>query len=350
MKRISQLVVILIVLLSSRSAFGSDCAANYKASGSFRHGKTYTTWVDFPGLDPGAALQNLAANLSSEGIELQTADVAAGTLSATAKKGKTVAPIEARTEAIEGGARVHFSIDLPRGAFANAATKAAVCRFVELARVDPEARYQHQLVTFVRTNVSDGEKVGVVESSARKRATKVALGALAGAALGALHAKVTGGDVAKEALVGAVAGGVATFAITKIQDRRLAGRDEVMRAQSYDPAQGYRTGVRSVTVTPEIVKPGEKITIVTTYWALAPDSNTVFGVHRYAGLLFTGDVVRGFRFNPEPFQFSEGGGEYQTTMELTIPPAAIPGPYSMQWVVDGQSTGADSSGSFTIAG
>lgn len=342
--------VILTMVLAAGTAFGSDCVTNYKASGSYRQGKIYTTWADLVGLAPAAALQNISTHLASEGTEIVSTDAAAGTLSALAKMGTKVAPIEVKTEAADGAARVYFSIDLPRGTFANAATKATVCRFVELARVDPAARYQHQLVTFVRTNSSDDEKVGVVESSARKRATKVALGALGGALVGALHAKVTGGDVAEGAAIGAVAGGVMTFAVTKLQDRRLASREEVMRAESYEPAQGYRTGIRSISVTPATVSPGEKITIVTTYWALAPAADVHFGVHRYAGLLYTGDVVRGFRFNPEPFRFAHGGGEYETTIELEIPAAAIPGSYSVQWVLDGQSTGADESAAFRIAG
>jgi hypothetical protein len=349
MKTMSRVVLLTIALIASIPAFSSDCEENYKSSGSLLK-KTYATFADFPELDAQLALKNLATQLPKEGLQVESIDEATGSITAFAMSSGKRASIAGRVEPLENGTRVFFSVDLPKGAFGNARTKASICRFVELAHIDPGARFQHELVTFVRTHEAEGDKVGVVESSAKKRAAKVAIGAIGGALLGALHAKVTGGDVAKEALIGAVAGGALTFTVTKIQDRRLADRNEVMRAQSYEPSQGYRTGVRKVTVTPESVKPGQKITIVTTYWALAPTADDTYGVNRYAGLLFTGDIIRGFRFNPEPFQFGQGGGEYQTTIELEIPAAAIPGTYSMQWVVDGQSTGAEESATFTIAG
>src|SRR5262249_6172467 len=161
---------------------------------------------------------------------------------------------------------------------------------------------------------------------------------------------LTGGDVAKEAAVGALAGSAIAFGITKIEDKRLANRGEVMVAQAYDPAQGHRAGIKHVTVTPEIVKPGRTLTVGTTYLALAPVASESFSVFRYAGISLSGVYLRGFRFSPEPFSFSDGGGEFQTTMEIQLPEKVSPGSYSVHWVVDGQSTGGDVEASFTIAG
>lgn len=349
MKPIRATFIVIVILLTGEAVIASDCETNYKASGTMLRGKAYTTSADFS-VPPDVAFQRIEAQLVEGGLSLDSTDPAAGTIKAHATSGGKEALVEVTTQPIDGGTRVHFSIDLPPRSFGNAAMKSMVCRFVESARIDPASRYEHKLVSFVRENEKDGAKVGVVESSAKKRAAKVALGALGGALLGAAHAAITGGDVGKEAAVGALAGGVVTFAITKIQDKRLATRDQVMLAQSYDAEQGYRTGVRSVFVTPQRVKPGEKLTIVTTYWALAPAASETFGVHRYAGIALTGDFLRGFRFNPEPFQFTEGGGEFQTTIELEVPAATDPGTYSLYWVVDGMSTGAEDSATFTVAG
>lgn len=217
---------------------------------------------------------------------------------------------------------------------------------------DPVAYHVHPLAAFVHDSASS-DKVSVVEGSAMKRRAKVFLGAAGGAAVGFLHAKMTGGDVAKETMIGAVAGGMITYAVTKIQDKRLASREDVIKMVSYDPAQGYRTGVRDITVTPSFVKPGGTITVVTTYWALSPVASVRFGMSRFAGIAFgaTGNAyLRGFTFNPQPFEFSDGGGQYETTMEIHLPPSSPPGEYNVQWVVDGQSTSGDSYAMFTVTG
>jgi hypothetical protein len=338
-------------MMLTAPVFAGECETNYAGSGSLLKGKTYATHADFAGVEPAVAWDRLATYLAAEGLIIQSSDRDAGTISAMAKiADKKMAPVEVKAIPIDGGTRVHFSIDLPGGVFANTATKTTICRFVEAARIDPATRYGHPLVTFIRHNQNSAEKVAVVQSNTGKRLAKVALGAAVGAVVGAVTAKATGRDVTEGALVGALAGGAITFGITKIQDKRLASRDEVMRAESYDPAQGYRAGVRNVVVTPETVKPGGKITVVTTYWALAPNDAEKLGLHRYAGISVSGVYLRGFRFNPEPFQFGAGGGEFQTTIEVSLPETVSPGSYNVHWVVDGQSTGGDVAATFTVAG
>jgi uncharacterized protein YcfJ len=351
MKVIVRVVKLLTILLVPVAAFASDCESNYTGSGAMLKGKTYSSFADFPGLEPAVALQRLTEQLPGEGFVIQSTDEATGTISALAipAPGKS-APAVARAEPIEGGTRVHFAVDLPSGAFGNASTKAALCRFIELARHDAGNRYQHPLMTFIRTKAGDTNAVAVVESNTKKRVGKMLAGAAGGALLGVLHAKVTGGDVGKSAAIGAVAGGALTFAITKIQDKRLATRDEVMRAQAYDPSQGYRAGVRSIIVHPSSVSPGQKITIITTYWALAPDAAESLGLRRFAGIALSGTFLRAFRFNPEPFRFADGGGEFQTTIALDVPADVPPGSYTLHWVLEGQSTGGDNETTFNVAG
>jgi outer membrane lipoprotein SlyB len=340
------------MLFTGDALLASDCEANYASTGSVLHGKTYSTFGDFPSVEPSVALRRMAVHLKDAGFEVQNADEAAGTISAAVKISSNRAATAAiKVEPLDGGgSRIRFSMSLPAGAMGTGETKAEICRNLELARVDPAAQYRNELVSFISSNAADQAKVSVVETDARRRTTKVLTGALIGAVAGGIHAKLTGGDMAREMAVGALAGGALTFAITKVEDKRLANRDEVVAAQRYDPSQGYRAGVREVTVSPSTVKPGEKVTIVTTYWVLTPTLGESFGVRRYAGIELSGTYLRGFRFNPEPFQFGEGGGEYQTTIELGVPQKTPPGSYSVHWVVDGQSTGGDASSTFTVAG
>jgi hypothetical protein len=209
---------------------------------------------------------------------------------------------------------------------------------------------KHPLKTFIEQNSSSPDRVSEVQSSTAKRWGKVLLGGAIGMVAGYAHARVTGGDVGKEMAIGAAAGSVAAFAITKMQDKRLASRDEVAAMVSYDPAQGYRSGVREVRVTPNTVQAGGKITVTTSYWALGPTASETLGMSRYAGISISGAYLRGFTFKPDPMKFGEGGGQFETTIEVQLPPEVSPGTYSVVWLLDGYSVGSDSEATFVVSG
>ncbi len=344
-------IIGVLVLLVSTALTADQCDTNYKSGGSIFRGKTYETFVDYPSLDPKVALDRLLLQLPPEGFNIDLTDESTGTIRATTKlSDKLSAPVEMSATPTETGTRVRFFITLPVGAVGNAATKAEICRYVALAQVDPAIYHTHPLVAYVRSNANSPDKVAVVESSSMKRATKIAIGGLIGAATGAAHAKLTGGDVAKESAIGAIAGGVIAFAITKIQDHRLSNRESVMQAMSYDSSQGYRAGVTEVKISPSVVKPGGTVTVATRYWALSPSSSETFGMSRFSGISYSGVYLRGFTFNPQPFQFSDGGGLYETVMDIALPAKVSPGEYTIQWVLDGQATAGDNEAVFKVAG
>lgn len=209
---------------------------------------------------------------------------------------------------------------------------------------------QHPLKRFIEENVDSPDRVSEVQSSTAKRWGKVLLGSAIGAAAGYAHARVTGGDVEKEMAIGAAAGGAVAFAITKMRDRRLASRDEVATMVSYDPAQGYRSGIQEVTVTPNTVQAGGTITVTTSYWALGPTASETVGMSRYAGISIAGAYLRGFTFKPDPMKFGEGGGQFETTIEVQLPPEVSPGMYSVMWLLDGYSVSSDSETTFVVSG
>jgi hypothetical protein len=154
----------------------------------------------------------------------------------------------------------------------------------------------------------------------------------------------------EEAAIGALAGGAMVFAVTKIRDRRLASRDEVAAMVSYDPAQGYRSGVPEVTINPSTVKAGEKITVTTSYWALGPTAAEPIGMSRYAGISISDVYLRGFAFKPDPMKFGDGGGQFETTIEIQLPKEVSPGTYTVIWLLDGYSVSADNTATFVVAG
>jgi hypothetical protein len=208
----------------------------------------------------------------------------------------------------------------------------------------------HPLKKFIAENASSPERVTEVQSSASKRWGKVLLGTVIGAAVGAAHARVTGGDMGKEIAIGAAAGGAVAFAVTKISDRRLKSREEVAEMVAYDPAQGYKSGVPEVTVSPSVVQAGGTITVITSYWALGPSDSGEVSMSRFAGISIAGTYLKGFTFKPNPMKFGKGGGQFETTIEVHLPPEVSPGTYNVMWLVDGNSVSADSEGTFTVSG
>jgi hypothetical protein len=209
---------------------------------------------------------------------------------------------------------------------------------------------KHPLKIFIEENAKSPDRVYQVQSSAAKRWGKVLGGVAIGALAGLAHARVTGGDVGKEMVIGGVAGGTIVFAVTKIQDRRLASRDDIATMVSYDPSQGYRSGIQEVRVTPATVQAGGKVSITTSYWALGPTPSETIGISRYAGIAISGAYLRGFTFTPDPMKFGEGGGQFETTIEIQLPPKVSPGTYSIVWLLEGYSVGANKEATFVVSG
>lgn len=232
-------------------------------------------------------------------------------------------------------------------------SRVVVVVFLIFALLVPAAAFAqepHPLRTFVAENADSPELVTRVQSSGAKRMGKVLLGAGLGALAGALHAQATGGDLGREIAIGAVAGGAIAFAVTKIQDRKLAKREEVAAREGYDPSQGYRSEVRSIMVSPSVVRAGETLTVNVSYWALGPGEKEKVGMARFAGISTSGAYLRGFSFDPTPMPFGKGGGEFETTMEVQLPPEISPGTYSVVWLLDGNLVTANREVSFVVAG
>lgn len=172
--------------------------------------------------------------------------------------------------------------------------------------------------------------------AAQSRAKKNAIvGFIAGAALGALHATITGGnsdDVIQQALAGGIAGAIAGFAIGKRQDRIFAGRDLAVREANYDSSQGYVARVQEVVFQPANAKPGTTAKLYVRYIVLGPDPNESIKIRMFRGLKYGEDYI--FGAGPNDFVIPKGGGVVESTMEVTLPKKAPVGTYSIEALVE----------------
>src|ERR1043165_4075783 len=148
MKTMIKMALAVVVTLSAGSALASNCEANYASSGSmFRGGKTYSTFGDFPSVAPNVALQRLAVDLKDAGFEIQSVDEAAGTIASTVKiSSGRAATTAVKVEPLGAGSRIYLSMTLPAGAVGTAETKAEICRYLELTRIEPGTQYTNELV------------------------------------------------------------------------------------------------------------------------------------------------------------------------------------------------------------
>ncbi len=107
-------------------------------------------------------------------------------------------------------------------------------------------------------------------------AQHVAVGAIGGALVGALLGgrKATGGAVA-----GAIAGGAMAYLVawgkcvayfSDLNTFPVAGYQDTMKNEGYNPQQGEVVKIKSFTIAPQEVKTGEKAQLNGSYYVMAP--------------------------------------------------------------------------------
>jgi len=154
------------------------------------------------------------------------------------------------------------------------------------------------------------------------------MGMLAGAALGALEAKIRGQNVARGAVAGAVVGGVAGFWIGRNQDRIYAGRDRAVELARYDPNQGYVMRLEELSFSPANAKPGETATLSVRYLVIGPNPKETLTVQCFRGIKYQDDYVMGD--GPSSFIVPNGGGIITSTSRISIPAKAPAGTYAVE--------------------
>jgi hypothetical protein len=212
-----------------------------------------------------------------------------------------------------------------------------------LAAPSLQALEPHPMKVWLLTN--QAERKSVDEKKAVSQARKKAWigGITAGLAAGTLAA-LRHQDVGSAIVAGAIAGAVAGYAIGKMEDKRIADRGTLEQRVAYDPSQGYRAEVTRIACDPCRVKPGQKFNLTISYWAMGPQ-RAPLAFSRHLGLSVGGSYIRVFTFDPDPFTMEEGGGEFETTLEYTIPKE---GTYTMDWLVENDQASIQQAGSTDI--
>ncbi len=214
--------------------------------------------------------------------------------------------------------------------------------FVSPLQADTNADV-HPLKAWVQENKA--ERKSVDETKARSQARRNAWkGALIGGLAAGARAALLRQDVARAMVAGAAAGAVAGFLIGRMQDRQLADRSQLEERVAYEASQGYRAQITRMECDPCRVKPGDKFNVTVSYWVIGPERSAL-SFSRHLGLSVDGTYVRVFTFDPDPFTLEQGGGEFETTLEYTIPKE---GTYTMEWLVENDQTSLQQVGSTNI--
>jgi len=158
------------------------------------------------------------------------------------------------------------------------------------------------------------------------------VGAVAGAFLGAVTARLTGEDVLKGAAAGALLGAVVGFTVGKRQDQIYAGRDLAVREAKYDVTQGYVARIEEVGFNPAKPKPGQMAKLYVRYTIIGPDPNEELAVKMFRGLKYGDDYIMGA--GPNEFTVPRGGAIVESTMDVTLPEKTPQGTYSVEALIE----------------
>jgi uncharacterized membrane protein len=158
------------------------------------------------------------------------------------------------------------------------------------------------------------------------------VGAFAGAVVGAMTARLSGGDPWQGAAAGAIVGAVAGFNLGKRQDRIYAERDLAVRQAQYESAQGYVARIEEVAFNPANPKPGQTATIYVRYMIIGPDPNEKIAVTMFRGLKYGEDYIMGA--GPNEFVVPRGGGIVESTMDVVLPQKTPQGTYGIEALIE----------------
>jgi hypothetical protein len=154
------------------------------------------------------------------------------------------------------------------------------------------------------------------------------MGGVGGAAVGCGLGFLIGGG-AKECVYGAMAGAAAGWGAVKLSQYNAS---QVRTAQEDQKLYGL-TNVSSTLVkiqgsnaTPQTVKPGQPLNIMTDYSVQVPKGQTGASVQETLVLKKDGKVVA----SPAPQTFQRTAGGYQATASLPIPANAPKGTYVIE--------------------
>lgn len=150
-----------------------------------------------------------------------------------------------------------------------------------------------------------------------------AKGAGIGAATGAVAGAVLGKDV-QGAVLGGLVGGLIGGALGHYSVDKEKDATATAQKYNYQPAQGIRIAIETAAVQPNVVSPGGKVELQSTYAVLTPDPNTPVQVTESFEIRRQGELVG----NPKA-TVTHPAGTYKAALPLTLPATAAKGLYQV---------------------
>ena len=167
-------------------------------------------------------------------------------------------------------------------------------------------------------------------STNRARKSSV-IGAIGGAVLGGVLARLRGQNVVRGAMAGAVVGGVAGYLVGRHKDTISYSRDQAVQMAGYKPSDGYVMRIQEVRFDPETIKPGQKAILHIRYLVIGPDPNETIKINCYRGIKYQGSYMTGEKAD---FEVPNGGGVVESTAEFSLPAEAPAGTYAAEATVE----------------
>jgi hypothetical protein len=166
-----------------------------------------------------------------------------------------------------------------------------------------------------------------------------ATGAGVGGAAGAVIGGLTGGT--KGAIIGGLLGVLAGGAVGHYAYDKKKSQAETNQAYGY-AGSGAQVRIESAQVSPQKIKPGDKVDLNCTY-ALLTNNNETVNV-REAREIYYGDNLWG---NPEVREDRQGG-TYQSTIPVVLPKEAHKGTYKVRFIMEAGSSKDVRESTFTV--
>ena len=162
------------------------------------------------------------------------------------------------------------------------------------------------------------------EPEQKGAATGAGIGAVVGAVAGGLTDKKNPGQGALiGATAGAVIGGAAGWAVGAYRVKQLKPREEAAAANNYTPQQGVVTKIDRTAATPQQLKPGDQLTVLSQYTVLGPPQNNQIRVREARTVFFNDQPLT--ELPARELMLVQGTTEIQSS--ITLPPDAADGNY-----------------------
>jgi hypothetical protein len=175
--------------------------------------------------------------------------------------------------------------------------------------------------------------VSMVSGCATMEENQQAMGAAGGAAVGCIAGLLIGGhgaDCAKGAVIGGALGWGAVK-VSQYQEKKVRSANEDRRVYGLtQPANDTVVKIRRGTVTPETVKPGQKLKLVTDYSLLLPKGVSSTQVAESWVITKDGKPLT----EPEKQLVQRDAGGYAVGATIDIPASAAPGTYVIETKVE----------------